>query len=83
LHFCKLLNFRRKFLVIKNETFNTQQRWHSLSTELKTKIMKNIKIKEKLSINDYLKVTIFVVTFLIAKTIFSDWEHFKAGLFGL
>jgi hypothetical protein len=45
--------------------------------------MKNIKIKEKLSINDYLKVTIFVVTFLIAKTIFSDWEHFKAGLFGL
>jgi hypothetical protein len=44
--------------------------------------MKNIKINEKLSKKDYLKVTIFVVTFLIIKTIFSDWEHFKAGLFG-
>ncbi|WP_187240782.1 hypothetical protein [Mesonia sp. HuA40] len=44
--------------------------------------MTDIKIKEKLTKKDYLKVTIFVVTFLIAKTIFSDWEHFKAGLFG-
>jgi hypothetical protein len=44
--------------------------------------MTNIRIKEKLSKKDYLKVTIFVVTFLIAKTIFSDWEHFKEGLFG-
>jgi hypothetical protein len=49
---------------------------------MKTKIMKNIKIKKKLSKKDFLKVTIFVVTFLIAETIFSDWEHFKAGLFG-
>ncbi|TQI71279.1 hypothetical protein JM79_2207 [Gramella sp. Hel_I_59] len=24
----------------------------------------------------------FVVAFLIFRTIFSDWEHFKAGLFG-
>jgi hypothetical protein len=44
--------------------------------------MTNIRLKEKLTKKEYLKVTIFVVTFLIAKTIFSDWEHFKAGLFG-
>jgi hypothetical protein len=43
--------------------------------------MTNIRLKEKLTKKEYLKVTIFVVTFLIAKTIFSDWEHFKAGLF--
>ena len=35
--------------------------------------MTNIRIKEKLTKKDHLKVTIFVVTFLMAKTIFSDW----------
>ena len=44
--------------------------------------MTNVRIKGKLTKKDYLKITIFVVTFLIAKTIFSNWEHFKAGLFG-
>lgn len=46
------------------------------------KIMTKIRLKGKLTKKDYLKVTIFVVTFLIAKTIFSDWRNFKAGLFG-
>lgn len=27
-------------------------------------------------------ILIIVVSFLIFKIIFSDWEHFKAGLFG-
>lgn len=44
--------------------------------------MTKIRLKGKLTKKDYLKVTIFVVTFLIAKTIFSDWRNFKAGLFG-
>ncbi len=30
---------------------------------------------------DYEKAILFVVTFLIAKTIFPDCEHFNAGLF--
>jgi hypothetical protein len=45
--------------------------------------MININRKEKLSKKGYVKVILFVVTFLVAKTIFSDWEHFKAGLFGI
>jgi hypothetical protein len=45
-------------------------------------IMTDIKKLNKLTKKDYLKILIFVVTFLIARTIFSDWEHFKAGLFG-
>ncbi len=68
--------------MCKSATILILDRWHSLNTELKTKIMTNIRIKQKLTKKDYLKVTIFVVTFLIAKTILSDWEHFKAGLFG-
>jgi hypothetical protein len=32
---------------------------------------------------DYLKIILAVVTFLVFKAIFSDWEHFKNGLFGL
>jgi predicted membrane protein len=44
--------------------------------------MTDIKKLNKLTKKDYLKILIFVVTFLIARTIFSDWEHFKAGLFG-
>lgn len=46
-------------------------------------IMKNIKAFNKLTKKDYLKILIFIVTFFIARTIFADWEHFKAGLFGL
>ena len=44
--------------------------------------MANTKTLRKLTKKDYLKIVIFVVTFIIARTIFSDWEHFKAGLFG-
>lgn len=29
----------------------------------------------------YLRIIIMVVVFLIAREIFSDWDHFKAGLF--
>lgn len=29
-----------------------------------------------------LKIFILFITLLIFKAIFSDWEHFKAGLFG-
>lgn len=36
----------------------------------------------KITKKHYLRVIIFVVTFIIARTIFADWEHFKAGLFG-
>lgn len=46
------------------------------------KIMKNTKTLRKLTNKDYLEIVIFVITFIIALTIFSDWEHFKAGLFG-
>ena len=46
------------------------------------KIMTNIKKLDKLTKKEYLKILILVATFLIARTIFSDWEHFKAGLFG-
>ena len=36
----------------------------------------------KLSKKDYLKIILFVVTFLFFQTIFSGWKDFKAGLFG-
>ena len=29
-----------------------------------------------------LKLSIFFISFFIFKAIISDWEHFKAGLFG-
>ena len=44
--------------------------------------MTDIKRLNKLTRKDYLKTLIFIVVFLIARTIFSDWEHFNAGLFG-
>ncbi len=37
----------------------------------------------KLKKKEYLKIALFVVTFIVASAIFSDWEHFKDGLFGL
>ncbi len=45
-------------------------------------IMTNVKTLNKLTKKEYLKILLFVVTFLIARTVFSDWENFKAGLFG-
>jgi hypothetical protein len=64
---------------------HTPIRCHSLRKGiLKNKInelMTNT-IFNKLSKKDYLKIILFVVTFLVFRTIFSDWEDFKAGLFG-
>ena len=40
-------------------------------------------MKKKLTKKDYLKIVLIIITFIVASTIFSDWEHFKAGLFGL
>ncbi len=37
----------------------------------------------KLRKKEDLKIVLFVVTFIISSAIFSDWEHFKDGLFGL
>ncbi len=31
---------------------------------------------------DYLKIMIFAITFIVFYAIISDWENFKAGLFG-
>jgi hypothetical protein len=45
--------------------------------------MTDKKTLNKLTKKDFLKILIFVVTFLITRTILSDWEHFKEGLFGL
>jgi hypothetical protein len=45
-------------------------------------LMKNLN-SNKLLERDYLKIILAVVTFLVLNAIFSDWEHFKNGLFGL
>ncbi|WP_255402330.1 hypothetical protein [Tenacibaculum sp. SG-28] len=37
----------------------------------------------KLTEKEKLKIVLFVVTYIVASAIFSDWEKFKAGLFGL
>ncbi len=37
----------------------------------------------KLKKKEKLKIVLIVVTFIVASAIFSDWEHFKSGLFGL
>jgi len=37
----------------------------------------------KLKKKEYLAIILFVVTFIVASAIFSDWENFKNGLFGL
>jgi hypothetical protein len=47
-----------------HKTVNTKQR----SSGMKEKVFKK-----------YLKIMIGVIAFLISATIFSDWEHFKAG----
>jgi hypothetical protein len=44
--------------------------------------MKNL-TSNKLLKRDYLKIILAVVSFLVLNAIFSDWEHFKNGLFGL
>jgi hypothetical protein len=44
--------------------------------------MKNL-TSNKLLKRDYLKIIIAVVIFLVLNAIFSDWENFKNGLFGL
>lgn len=41
----------------------------------KTEAMKN---KYKLTIT----IAVTIIVFIIASEIFSDWEHFKTGLFG-
>jgi len=56
--------------------------WHSLRNKLKTRYMRDKKTLNKLTKKDFLKILIFVLTFLIAQNIFSNWEDFKAGLFG-
>jgi hypothetical protein len=38
--------------------------------------MKNLKLDNK----QVLQVIVFVITFTVFREIFSDWEHFKAGL---
>jgi len=40
-------------------------------------------MKKKLKKTEYLKTALFVLIFIVASVIFSDWEHFKNGLFGL
>jgi hypothetical protein len=37
----------------------------------------------KLKKKGNLKIFLFLITFIILSVIFSDWEHFKDGLFGL
>jgi hypothetical protein len=44
--------------------------------------MKNLTSNKPLK-REYLKIILAVVTFLVLNAIFSDWEHFKNGLFGL
>jgi hypothetical protein len=43
--------------------------------------MKNL-TSNKLLKKDFLKIILAVVAFLVLNVIFSDWEHFKNGLFG-
>ena len=40
-------------------------------------------MKFKLKKKEYATVILFIVMLIIASNIFSDWENFKAGLFGL
>ena len=40
-------------------------------------------MKKKLKITEYLKTALFVLIFIVASVIFSDWEQFKSGLFGI
>lgn len=40
-------------------------------------------MKKKLKKKEILKIVLFVTIFIIALVVFSDWEHFKEGLYGL
>ncbi|MEP2771537.1 MAG: hypothetical protein ABJH05_05280 [Fulvivirga sp.] len=37
---------------------------------------------KRLGKKQFIKLIILAVSFLLAREIFSNWEHFKAGLFG-
>jgi len=39
-------------------------------------------MKKKINKTRYVKIIIFVIVFLVATAVFSDWEHFKDGLMG-
>jgi len=39
-------------------------------------------MKEKIKKTKYFKIIIFAIVFLVARAVFSDWEHFKDGLMG-
>lgn len=39
-------------------------------------------MNRKLTVKSYTTIVLFVATLIVASTIFSDWESFKAGLFG-
>ena len=63
--FCKLLNFRRKFLVHKNATFNTQQRWQILSENPQNEKLVNLiaeflNIKKEFLLSGKIKLFNFV-----------------------
>ncbi|QOD61700.1 hypothetical protein H9I45_04420 [Polaribacter haliotis] len=47
-----------------------------------TSILKNTKISKKEKNINHLKVCVLILSFFIFKVIISDWECFKAGLFG-
>jgi hypothetical protein len=40
-------------------------------------------MKKKLKKTEYLKIVLFVTILIVASEVFSDWEQFKNGLFGL
>jgi hypothetical protein len=37
---------------------------------------------KKLKKKEYLKIILFVFILMVVSEVFSDWEHFKEGLFG-
>ncbi len=39
-------------------------------------------MKKKLKKKEYLKIVLFVTILIAASIVFTDWEHFKEGLFG-
>ena len=51
---------------------------HSLVNNIKKR-----KMIRKLKKKEYLEIVLFVAALIATSAIFSDWEHFKDGLFGL
>jgi hypothetical protein len=69
-------------LVLKHATKSYIRPLTIIGNEHKIEQLITYKMRKKLKKKEYLKIVLFVTILIAASKVFTDWEHFKEGLFG-